>query len=319
MNEPDSPAGEPPEAATPGGPHGTRQRIRHTSQAVTHRVSDSEFGHVWQRLSALDFINEAILLAGVLLLCFFPFLIVYGALLGRPAVSGLAQRLGLNNEAAHDLGTLFTSTDATSSAVTVTSCVFLLLYGLCAASAIADLYEKTFALESRGLRDLPRRFFWLWFLVGAVAFTSWLGPTIKDAGGPFLLAVVSAVLFTFFWWFTMWFLLAGRLRWRELLPAAVATGIFWLGMEAVFNAVFSGIVINNNDLYGPIGIVFALLSWLIAIGVVIILGAVVGMVWNDRRRRTEVTMDEEAATLEAALAEERGSEAPPAGPSSASP
>jgi membrane protein len=41
-------------------------------------------------------------------------------------------------------------------------------------------------------------------------------------------------------------------------------------------------VISNHQKYGPIGVVFALMSWLIAIGVVIILGAVVGLVWRER-------------------------------------
>ena len=53
-------------------------------------------------------------------------------------------------------------------------------------------------------------------------------------------------------------------------------------MQAVFSAIFSGMVISNDDEYGPIGIVFSLLSWLIAIGVVIILGAVAGIVWQER-------------------------------------
>jgi membrane protein len=34
--------------------------------------------------------------------------------------------------------------------------------------------------------------------------------------------------------------------------------------------------------FGPIGIIFALLSYLIAIGVVVILGAAVGLVWQER-------------------------------------
>jgi uncharacterized BrkB/YihY/UPF0761 family membrane protein len=44
-------------------------------------------------------------------------------------------------------------------------------------------------------------------------------------------------------------------------------------------------VVSNENKYGPIGVVFALMSYLIAVGVVIILGAVVGMVWNERRSR----------------------------------
>jgi uncharacterized BrkB/YihY/UPF0761 family membrane protein len=41
-------------------------------------------------------------------------------------------------------------------------------------------------------------------------------------------------------------------------------------------------VISNEKKYGPIGVIFALLSYLIAIGVVVILGAVVGLVWQER-------------------------------------
>jgi membrane protein len=90
------------------------------------------------------------------------------------------------------------------------------------------------------------------------------------------------VALTGFWWFTIWFLLAGRISWRDLFPAAVATAVFWVGMEAVFSVIFSGTVISDDKKYGPIGVVFALMSWLISIGVVIILGAVAGIVWQER-------------------------------------
>jgi membrane protein len=84
------------------------------------------------------------------------------------------------------------------------------------------------------------------------------------------------------WWFTMWFLLAGRVPWRRLYPCAVATGAFWLGMYAVFSVIFSGMVISYDQKYGPIGVVFGLMSFFIAIGVVITLGAAVGLMWQDR-------------------------------------
>lgn len=53
-------------------------------------------------------------------------------------------------------------------------------------------------------------------------------------------------------------------------------------MEAVFSVVFSGVVTSDDKKYGPIGVVFALMSRLIAVGVVIILGAVSGIVWHER-------------------------------------
>jgi len=56
-------------------------------------------------------------------------------------------------------------------------------------------------------------------------------------------------------------------------------------MEIVFSFIFSNDVIFDDKIYGPIGIVFAFMSWLIAIGVVIILGAVFGVVWREQRRK----------------------------------
>jgi len=53
-------------------------------------------------------------------------------------------------------------------------------------------------------------------------------------------------------------------------------------MEAVFSLFFSAMVISDDNKYGPIGIIFALLSYLIAIGVVVIMGAVAGLVWQER-------------------------------------
>ena len=53
-------------------------------------------------------------------------------------------------------------------------------------------------------------------------------------------------------------------------------------MLAVFSVIFSGMVTSYDQKYGPIGIVFGLMSFFIAIGVVIILGAAVGLMWQDR-------------------------------------
>ena len=62
----------------------------------------------------------------------------------------------------------------------------------------------------------------------------------------------------------------------------MATGAFWLGMLAVFSVIFSGMVISYDQKYGPIGVVFGLMSFFSAVGVVIILGAAVGLMWQDR-------------------------------------
>jgi membrane protein len=197
----------------------------------------------------------------------------------RPA--GWVGGLGLNRQAAGDIGHLFASSHATVAGVTGVAWVFLVLSGYSLAASLQGLYHRVFGLDSRTTRDAPRALIWLVLLVAWLFASGLAGPRVR-AGGPVEFAVVGLVVFTLFWWFTMWLLLAGRIPWRRLLPCAVATGVFWLGMEAVFAVIFSGMVTSDHNEYGPIGTVFALMSYLIAIGVVVILGAVTGLVWQKR-------------------------------------
>ena len=189
----------------------------------------------------------------------------------------LARDTGLNSTAAADVGHLFASSAATASAVTGTaSMVFFVLGGIAAATALQQIYERAFDVPHQGMKDIPRRLAWLAVLIGTSLLGGWARPGLRHAGGPVLLAAAGLVVSTGFWWLTMRILLPGRIAGRDLVPAACATGVLSVAMEAVFSLVFSAMVISNEKKYGPIGIIFALLSYLIAIGVVVILGAVAG-------------------------------------------
>jgi len=261
---------------TPLRPSGGR-----VSERAKKKHADSSAAYLWQRLVELDFMNQAMMLAGTLLLCVFPLLIVLSALSGRGAASSFSRRLGLNQQAAADLGHLFTSSGATSATITTACLVLLVLFAVGGANAVQQLYERIFDLDSRGVRDLLRRLIWAALVVGWLFLDGLVGPTVR-ADGPVLFGFVILVAFTGFWWFAMRFLLGGRVTWWRLFPCAVVTGLCWLGMVAVFSATFSGMVISSYDRYGPIGVVFDLLSYVLAVGVVIILGAVTGLVWQER-------------------------------------
>lgn len=97
-----------------------------------------------------------------------------------------------------------------------------------------------------------------------------------------LLAVIAFVFFTGFWWLTMWGLLAGRVSWRRLFPSACATAVFWMGTQVAYSIFFSQMVISEYREYGPIGMIFAIMTYLITIGIVVVAGAIVGLVWQER-------------------------------------
>jgi len=257
------------------------RRIRRAIGAGKQKYSGSSADVLWRRLNSVDFLNQGMTFAGTLLLCAFPFLIVVDALAGQSTARALGRRLGLDRQAASDVGHLFASSHATVASVTGIAWVFLVLSGYSLAASLQGLYRRVFGLDSRTARDAPRALIWLVLLVVWLFASGLVGPRVR-AGGPVVFAVVGLTVFTLLWWFSMWLLLAGRIPWRRLLPSAVATGVCWLGMEAVFAVVFSGMVTSDQDEYGPIGTVFALMSYLIAIGVVVILGAVTGLVWQER-------------------------------------
>lgn len=138
-----------------------------------------------------------------------------------------------------------------------------------------------FDQRPRGARDKLPVVIWLALVVGWILVSGWMGPGLRT-DGPVLYWIFNLVVWIGFWWFAMWFLLAGRVFWRRLYTCAVATGAFWVGMLAVFAVIFSGMVISYDQKYGPIGVVVGLMAFFIAVGVVITLGAAVGLMWQDR-------------------------------------
>jgi membrane protein len=259
---------------------GRIKRIRHKAEK---RYSGSFANRFWDRLTATDFMSQAMLTAAICLLCFVPFVIVVAAFSGRNEVANLSHRLGLNHEAATDLGRIFGPAHATTAAISGAGYVLFILGGIAAASTIAELYDKIFGLEGRGLKNLPYNLAWLAVMFVGSGLVTWAAPHVQNAGGVLLLILVALPAQTLFWWFTIWILLAGREHWRALFPCALATAICWVGMLTVFHFVFSGSITGDYNKYGPIGVIFALMSFFIAIGVVITLGAVFGLVWREAR------------------------------------
>jgi membrane protein len=59
--------------------------------------------------------------------------------------------------------------------------------------------------------------------------------------------------------------------------------VFWVGLGAVAALYFGSTLVSDSHLYGTIGVVFTLVTWFIAMGAVITLGAVVGAQLQARR------------------------------------
>ena len=270
-----------------GDPDRSEQRrqpslLRRARAAGLSRIEYWQHSRLARRIEAADAIKQGLLLAAVLLLCFLPFVLILESVSGRTDASGFIRRFGLTGEAAHAVQQAFTAPTAPSTSVSGLSWVFFILFGIATAGAIQELYERVFDVKGRGFRDAPRQLVWLAAALALSFAGAWTQPWLERVGGTGLVAIAALPAATAFWWFSMWLLLAGKLGWRELFPSALATGICWLGMVIVFRLTLSSTIESDYRKYGSAGVVFAIMPLLIAIGVVIILGALLGLAWRER-------------------------------------
>lgn len=284
----------PPPAVTADGGASEGGRLKQAQQRVTaratatqERLTDTTAGAIWGRLNALDVTTHAMTLAALLVIVALPFFITLTALAGQNFSQALARHIGATPQAAQAIRQLFGPAARASSSVTALGFAFLLAGVIGVAASIQQLYEKIFVLENLGMRrEAHRLFIWVAVLIG---LSAGIGAAARVLGGGWsgsvMVALLSFVGSTAFFWWSMHFLLHGRVAWRELFPSALATGVCWVGLGVFSSFYFSREVVSDQRTYGSIGVIFVLMSWLIAVGVVIALGAVAGAVWVERPRR----------------------------------
>lgn len=112
---------------------------------------------------------------------------------------------------------------------------------------------------------------------------------VKQDGGTFALDLLGVVISALFFWWTLHYLLAGRVSWRRLIRPAVTSAALWLGFGLFSSIYFSPILISDSHTYGTIGVVFTLLTWFFLIGGVVVVGAVLGAAWQARSDGTRGT------------------------------
>jgi membrane protein len=152
------------------------------------------------------------------------------------------------------------------------------------ARSVEVIYERSFDFP-----PLPRRQGWIRCLVwvagisGVLIVDGAIERTLINDVGHVVFGLLELVLFTLFFWWSLHYLLGGRASSRRVLPAAIVTGVFWIGLGVFAAFYFSSTIVSDSKTYGTIGVTFTLVTWFIAIGAVLTLGTVIGAVWQSRR------------------------------------
>lgn len=274
-----------PTASRRGG-DGSRRLPRDLVGVVRSRYAGSAAEIFVKRLGALDFFQTVTVFGAVLLLSALPFVIVMSSLANQSIDADLSRHIGLDGEGADIVSELFTSSPTYSVSAIVTALIFATAGTMAVASSLQGIYERAFGQEEhRGWRDLLRYLIWVGVLFGVLVAESEISSPVRAGAGPVGQAFVTYMGIAAFFLWTMYFLLAGRVRWGILVRTAIITALLWVGLDLFSSVYFSAAIVSDNRIYGKIGVAFTLLTWFIAIGAVIVLGTALGATWEQRKGR----------------------------------
>jgi len=257
----------------------TPWRQRYEGSAVQDLVS---------ALNAIEFGDRIILFGAALLLSVLPLIILLSALASQRVEDDIARHLGLGRQGTRILEGLFRTTSVSFNLGVFVSLVLSFTGTIAVARSVQVIYERTFEQShARGTGNLLRCFVWVAVLAGLVVFDAGVSGSLRNGpAGAVIPGLVDFALLTFFFLWSIHFLLDGKESWGRVIPSAIATAVFWIGLGVFASFYLSSTLVSDSRLYGEIGVVFTLVTWFIAMGAVITLGAVAGAVWQRRRSRT---------------------------------
>ncbi|MFF1418722.1 YhjD/YihY/BrkB family envelope integrity protein [Streptomyces sp. NPDC058280] len=279
----------------------TRKRFgapedRHRFQNLYRRMTTSSAVLAWNRGREMELMHRAMSFAALGFLTLVPLLILVAAAdpaSGTGFARWLGQGLGVSASSQGELQQLFGRPGQALQRTTAFGLAALAVFGLTFGSAVQTGYERVWELPTARWHTIWRHVLWLAVLVAfLLAFVN--TPVTSASAVTTVLSTVGDVIgtFLFFWW-SQRVLLAGRVRWRALLPGAVVTAVGLLGLRVFSRLVFSPLIASNAVTYGPFGTVLVIQSWLVGVGFVVYGGALVGRLVHEHRthRRLQEAID----------------------------
>jgi membrane protein len=246
-----------------------------------------ELGRSWAtRFVEVQGVDRAMALAAQAFSALIPLLLVYTSVLSRSDGSRFAEnlidRFELDDATADSVREAFASSETVASSISLLGIVLVVIAALSFTRGMQRLYENTYGLTALGMRNTPWALAWL----GLLVIWSSLQPVLASVFTAVVPhAVVSLALAAAAWLATPYLLLGRRLRWQKLMTCALVTAVGMTALGATSVYWFPRTIETSADQFGVIGVAFAMLSWLVAAGFVLVIAATGGAVTADAVQR----------------------------------
>lgn len=254
-------------------------RVTPKPRTLYDRFQASLAGLAWSRGREMELMHRAMGFAALGFLTLVPLLVVVAAAApgsGSGFGRWLGQALGVSEASRARVEMLFGEADQALERTTAFGLAALAVFGLTFGSAVQTGYEKVWDLPTARWHTMWRHVVWLALLVCYLGLLVEIPAPSNDAAGTALGTTGDLLGTCLFFWGSQRLLLGGRVRWRALLPGAVATSVGLLGLRLFSQLVFSPLIASNAVTYGQFGTLLVVQSWLVGVGFVTYGGALIG-------------------------------------------
>ena len=227
-------------------------------------------------------------------LSLFPLLLVIVAAVGFVAGGGtdvagkVVANLGLSGDASTAVRDAVDAAQRSKRTASIIGLAGLLWSGLGLVNALQYAYDQVWQVEDRGMKDKAVGLLWLGgaalLFVASAAVTTVLR-WLPDVLSPLGVLVGFAVSFALWVW-TAKILPNRKATFRMILPGAILGAVGLEVLKAVGAFYVPRLVASSSQLYGSIGIVFAILAWLLLFSRLLVYTATLNVVLHERRAGT---------------------------------
>ena len=261
--------------ASPSGVRALPGRLR-------SRFESSFVVRAFDRFSAIDGKTRGLVIAGQAFTSLIPLFILVASIGDHDnKSSGIADslilRFHLGGSAATAVRDLFTRPPGASGTLGIVSIVVLLFSLLSLTRALQGVFESAWGFEPHGFRGTLNGLSGTGLFVTEAIVLTMLAAALRGAPAATMLNAVLRFGGAFVLWLALQFLLLSRrVPWRELRRAALAAAIGQTVFSFGSALYMPHLIAKDAGNYGIIGVTLALITWLIALSVGIVIIAVVG-------------------------------------------
>ncbi|MEP7036348.1 MAG: hypothetical protein ABI934_12225 [Actinomycetota bacterium] len=262
-------------------PKQLRDRARDRVEGVRVWAEGTIVWRVWERMLEIEFVDRSVALAGKAFVSFFPLVIVVAAFMPKTIQSSilitLTHRLGIRGAALSTVREAFASSSDIRRATGILGLVLTFFFATSFTTALQRIYLRSWRRSADSdLREQVRGLTWLAVVLAFMGLIGGARGLAGDGVGAGLFVVFAFLATSALWWFTAWFMLQGKVRWRVLIPTGLITGLAVAGYTLSATLWMPLLVTQNQEQYGFFGVALALVTWMSGAAVCILVGACAG-------------------------------------------